>query len=191
MNEFPLTWPDNWPRTPTKTTSQFKTSLAGALKNVQEEIVRFGKDSGKKIDSVLISSNVTLGQQSPVDSGVAVYFTWDGISTCIAVDRYAKVQDNLQAIYHCLDAERTKLRHGGLNLVRAAFRGYAALPPPSSNHKTWWVVLGVQQTSNIGEIEMAYKLLSKQAQGNHETQTELNLAIEQARMLKGIKKNGR
>jgi len=134
MKEFPLAWPDQYPRhKPPYLTSKFNTTLSGALKNVQKSVEMFSKDSGKKVTDVLISSNVTLGQQRPKNPGVAVYFTWDGISTCIAVDRYKKVEDNLQAIHHCIEAERTKMRHGGLNVVRAAFRGYAALPPPDNS----------------------------------------------------------
>ena len=122
---YPLSWPPGWQRTKTPAKSQFKSSLTTALNNVEKSIELFAKDSKKKVTNVVISSNVTLGDLRPEDSGVAAYFEWDGISTCIAVDRYAKVEENLQAIFHCIDAERTKLRHGGLNLVRAAFRGRA------------------------------------------------------------------
>lgn len=142
---YPLHWPEGWPRTERPGSSRFDTSISKALKNVQDGLRLFAQDSGRKVEDVVISSNVTLGEQKPGDSGVAVYFSWDGISTCIAVDRYQKVEDNLQAIYHCIEAERTKLRHGGLNLVRAAFRGYAALPPPgSANRRKWFEVLGVR-----------------------------------------------
>lgn len=152
---YPLSWPEEWPRTKNPTASSFKTSLAGALDNVRGSMARFAKDSGRKVTEVLISSNVTLGEQRPADSGVAVYFTWDDIATCIAVDRYAKVEDNLQAIHHVIEAERTKLRHGGLNLVRAAFRGYAKLPPPSPQ-EDWAAVLGVSRDDAWGAIEAAY-----------------------------------
>ncbi len=158
--EYPLHWPPEWPRSKQQTTSQFKTTLAGALRNVQDSLRMFGTDSGKKVESVLISSNVTLGKQNPTDTGVAIYFTWDEIATCIAVDRYKKVEDNLQAIHHCLEAERTKLRHGGLNLVRAAFRGYAALPPPSSMATLHWSdVLGTHPDAPFESVTRAYKKL--------------------------------
>jgi hypothetical protein len=155
---YPLHWPEGWPRNDRPAKSQFKTSLAGALKNVEGSIKLFSKDSGKQVTNTVISSNVTLGQQRPKDSGVAIYFEWDGITTCIAVDRYIKVEDNLQAIHHCIEAERTKLRHGGINLVRAAFRGYAALPPPTSN-RSWWDVLECKQGASKAIIERQYKRL--------------------------------
>ena len=184
---FPLTWPESWPRTTSRAKSQFKTSLEGAIRNVESSLALFAKDSGKKVENIMVSSNFQLMSRSPDDPGVAVYFTWDGISTCIAVDRYAKLEENLQAIHHCIEAERTKLRHGGLNLVRAAFRGYAALPPPSVQNggKPWHKVLDVPENASLKQIEAAYKAKAKRAHpdtgGNAADMAELNVALGQAR----------
>lgn len=153
-NEYPLSWPDNWPRTERPQSSQFRTTLAGALKNVRTSVEAFSMDSGHKVTGLVISSNVTLGSQKPGDPGVAVYFTWDNITTCIPVDRYSKVECNLQAIHHVLEAERTKLRHGGLNLVRAAFRGYAALPPPEAR-ENWMTVLRVDRNASSEDVRQS------------------------------------
>ena len=193
MAEFPLKWPPHWPRTQRPGRSQFKTSLAKALSNVEEELRRFGDNSGKKVEAVVISSNVTLGKQNPADPGVAVYFQWDGISTCIAVDRYDKVQDNLQAIAHCIEAERTKIRHGGLHIVRATFQGYAALPAPNSaSARHWSEVLCVSKGADIEVIESHYRMLAKKyhpdaAGGSEEKMAALNTAIREARKEKGAK----
>jgi hypothetical protein len=170
--------------------SQFKTTIAGALKNVEKSVSMFSKDSGKKVTDVIISSNVTLGSQRPDDAGVAVYFTWDGITTCIAVDRYSKVEDNLQAIHHCLEAERTKLRHGGLNLVRAAFRGYAALPPPGQGVQEWFNVLGVSRDASLSEIKSSYRSLASKhhpdrSTGNTEKFQEIEAAYRAAKTERG------
>lgn len=156
-NNYPLAWPDGWTRTANPSKSQFKTTLPGALKNVEKSLAFFAKDSKEKIGDVVISSNVTLGAFNPKDAGVAVYFEWSGIATCIAVDRYLKVEENLQAIHHCIEAERVKLRHGGINLVRAAFRGYASLPPPSGDK--WWHVLGVNEMEPGSVVQKHYKRL--------------------------------
>lgn len=177
---YPLHWPEEWPRTSRPGSSQFKTSITGALNNVQDSIRKFANDSGKKVENIVISSNVALGEQKPIDPGVAVYFSWDGISTCIAVDRYKKVEDNLQAIHHCIEAERTKLRHGGINLVRAAFRGYAALPPVKTNALTWWNVFGVDKTSSHEAIEKAYKKRRSEEHPDKGGDKELFIVIEQA-----------
>ena len=105
----------------------------------------------------------------------------DGISTCIAVDRYQRIEENLQAIHHVIEAERTKLRHGGLNLVRAAFRGYAALPPPSAGPANPWETLGLKHGANSAEIEAAYRDKAKRWHpdhdgGSHEEMAKLNAA---------------
>ena len=164
---YPLHWPEGWSRSKRPSKSQFKTSLSGSLNNVNKSLEMFAKDSGHKIENVLISSNVTLGQQRPNDAGVAVYFSWDGISTCIAVDRYATCEENLQAIHHCIEAERVKLRHGGINLVRAAFRGYAALPPGTGGRSVedWRKVFDVTEaihnsTGALAHVEKRYKQLA-------------------------------
>ena len=177
---YPLHWPESWSRTKTPAKSQFKTTLAGAIKNVQGSLQLFAKDSEKKVEGLLVSSNVTLMDSNPKDAGVAVYFTWDGISTCIAVDRYQKIEENLQAIHHVIEAERTKLRHGGLNLVRTAFRGYAALPPPSKAMEKPWEVLGVQPNATSEKIDAAYREKAKKAHpdagGSAAAMQELNEA---------------
>lgn len=163
---YPLQWPDGWPRrSNAKTTCPFRTTLSAALNNVRDELRRFGTDSGKPMTDVMISSNVSLGDQNPKDPGVAVYFTWEGLSTCIAVDLFDTVENNLQAIYHVLDAERKKLRYGGLNLVRAAFRGYAALPPPSrAPTHPWSQVLDISPDAPMEEVEAAYR---RERSGSH------------------------
>ena len=65
---YPLTWPDNWPRVKNRQGSQFKTSLSKALANVKKSLGLLASDSGKKVDDLIISSNVTLGEQKPKDS---------------------------------------------------------------------------------------------------------------------------
>ena len=181
---YPLSWPEEWPRTKHPKASRFKTTLARSIANVEEELQRFANDSGKKIERLLISSNFTLTDRNPRDAGVAVYFEWDGLSTCIAVDRYPRIEENLQAIFHCIEAERTKLRHGGLNLVRAAFRGYAALPPPTSA-RPWSMVLELILPCTLADAEASYHRLAQKMHpdtgGSQSAMSELNAAIAEAR----------
>lgn len=147
------------PRTKTRTASRFQTTLSKAIKNVKNEIRLFGENSGKPITGLILSSNVTLADSKPADPGIAAYFRWDGLDCCIAVDRYPKVEDNLQAISKVVEAERAKIRHGGLNIVRAAFRGYAALPPPESR-EPWYKVLGVPQDCDLDAAREAHRALA-------------------------------
>lgn len=190
---YPLHWPHGWGRTANPSTSRFDTSLSKAMDNVEKALRNFSSDSGKKVESFIVSSNFSLGDRNPKDSGVAVYFTWDGLQTCIAVDRYKKIEDNLQAIFHCIEAERTKLRHGGLNIVRAAFRGYAALPPPSgqsgSEKRHWSSVLNVAPGSSLEEIKEAYRKSALKAHpdngGSNEKMAEVNAAYAEAKAQRG------
>ncbi len=182
---FPLTWPDTMPRTPNKVASKFKTGLSAALKNVRTSLGLFSGDSGKKVENLVISSNVTLGVEHPADPGVAVWFVWDGMQVCIAVDRYAKVEDNLQAIHHIVEARRTEMRHGGLHIVRATFRGFTALPAPK--RRTWRDILGIGPnvvTITADLIQDQYRRKAKSAHpdaGGSETEMAvLNAARDEA-----------
>jgi hypothetical protein len=186
IEAYPLYWPANFPRSGRKTTGQFKTTLPGALKNVQNSLKLFSKDSGKQLSELVISSNVTLGSQNPKDPGVAVWFSWDGLQVCIPVDRYEKVEANLQAIHHIIiEARRTELRHGGLAIVRATFAGFKALPS-SGRTKPWWEILGVNENSTADEITKAYKRKAAEVHpdkgGSTEAFQELNQALHAARL---------
>lgn len=179
---YPLTWPHNIPRTKTKVASKFKTALPTALKNVRTSLNLFATDSGKKVENLTISSNVTLDTERPVDSGVAVWFTWDGMSVCIAVDRYPKVEDNVQAIHHIIDGRRTELRHGGLHIVKATFSGLLALPAPAG--ELWSDVLGLSWDTTTAEINAAFRRLAETAHpdkgGSQEAMARLTVARDAA-----------
>lgn len=161
MTPYPLAWPTNIPRWKgTRQPGQFKTTLHAAMENVAGALRRFGADSGKSVSEIVISSNVTLGANNPSDPGVAIWFKWDGLSICIPVDRYSKVEANLQAIYHIIEARRVELRHGTLALVRATFTGFTALPAPKSP----WEILGVPPGSDADTIRGAHR---RKAMGTH------------------------
>jgi len=188
---YPLTWPSNIPRSKPGAKSNFRTALSTALKNVKTSLQLFAQDSGKTVDQIVISSNVTLGEDKPADPGVAVWFTWDGMSVCIAVDRYPKVEDNVQAIHHIIDGRRTELRHGGLHIVRATFTGFQALPAPSRT-RNWAEILGFHGWNGMPSkesIEKHYRERAKTAHpdqgGSQEAMSELNRARDEA--LKAIR----
>lgn len=152
---YPLTWPPLFPRTKNRERGAFKTTLPTAMKNVDDSLRKFANDSRKRLTDVVISSNVSLGVSKPADSGVAVWFTWDGLGVCIAVDRYLTIEANLQAIHHIIEARRVELRHGTLALVRATLQGFVALPAPAS--ASWRDVLGVEQSATPLQIRDAYR----------------------------------
>jgi hypothetical protein len=184
---YPLHWPDGLPRNDRKVASQFKTQLNGALENVRKSLEAFGRDSSKPVTNIILSSNVTLGATNPADTGVAAWFTWDGEQRCIAVDRYPKVQDNLQAIHHIIEARRTEMRHGGLHIVRQTFKGFTALPAPAGS--AWWEVLEVRRDASVDEITAAYRRLAAKAHpdtgGSDAAMARLNAARDQGRKERG------
>lgn len=158
VTAFPLHWPPGFSRAKSREKGQFKTTLSGALNNVNDSLRRFANDSGKKMESLVMSSNVTLGTTNPSDPGVAVWFVWDGLSVCIAVDRYQRVEANLQAIHHIIEARRVELRHGTLALVRATFQGFLAIADMSAPKFNWRTVIGVDATEkDLSVIRRVYK----------------------------------
>lgn len=180
---YPLCWPDIIPRSARRERGAFKTSLAGALDNVRTSLQRFGRDSGKPVKDIVLSSNCTLGVNKPADPGVAAWFVWDGEQVCIPVDRYDSAEANLQAIYHIIEARRVELRHGTLALVKASFRGFRALPDPA--RRTWRQVLNVADGVNdLTAVTAAYRSRAAKAHpdkgGSHDAMAELNRAMQQA-----------
>ena len=191
IDSYPLHWPELHPKAKNRISSKFKTSLAGALNNVNKSVAGFGKYSGKVCTEIVISSNVTLGAQNPKESGVAIWFKWDGLQLCIAIDRYLRVEENLQAIHHIVEARRTELRHGGLHVVRQTFIGFKALPEKAST-ESWYDILLVKQDSTEDVVKSNYRSLVTQYHpdkpgGSSEKITKINLAWEEAKKVKGWK----
>jgi len=150
---YPLAWPPHIKRAMRREKGSFKTELPTALKNVQNALRLFAQDSRIPMTDLVLSSNVTLGDNRPTDPGVAAWFTWDGMTVAIPVDRYDTVAANLQAIYHVVEARRVELRHGTLSLVRATLQGFIALP----GAKPPWQVLGVTETASAEQVNDAYR----------------------------------
>lgn len=179
---YPLSWPPGFPRAKYRERGAFKTTLPNALKNVEKSLELFAKDSGRKLAGTVLSSNVTLSSSRPSDTGVAVWFTWDGLGVCIAVDRYESVESNLQAIHHIIEARRVELRHGTLALVRATFQGFLALPGPAP--REWWTVLGVPENAGAADCLAARRRLAAEHHpdrgGDAARMAEINVAFEKA-----------
>lgn len=172
---YPLSWPAGFPRSQRRERGAFKTTLARALENVETSLRLFGKDSGRPVQGIVLSSNVSLGAHYPPDPGVAAYFAWEQMQVCIPVDRYDTVAANLQAIHHIIEARRVELRHGTLALVRASFAGFKALPAP----RGWREVLGVTEATKEA-VERAFRerarLLHPDVGGTDNAMADLNAA---------------
>lgn len=179
---YPLCWPDNIRRTKTSERSPFRTELPKAIKNVESSLRLFGSDTGKSITRVSVTSNVGLMGGTSSDTGVAVWFEWDGAVRCIACDRYLTVKDNLQAVHHVLEARRTEMRHAGLEMTRASFRGFTPALLAGPVQTPWHSVLGVKPTATKDEIAAAYKAKARDlaARGDDLQLKELNVARDAA-----------
>lgn len=157
---FPLSWPDGWKRTKTRTHAQFgkkefgvsglkRLSVADSVRRVLGELERMGVHDWE----IIISTNVPLrldglprSDQEPSDPGAAVYWQKKNQAMrCMAVDRYFRVADNLAAIAATLEAMRAIERHGGAQILERAFLGFAALPEKAS--QPWREVLGISTTA--------------------------------------------
>lgn len=195
VQAFPLQWPSGFPRWKLhRVAGGFKTDFDAALNNVRRSLTAFGKDSGKQINEPVLSSNVDFSPLAPrrdtrpEDPGVAVWFSWDGIQVCIAVDRYSTPAGNLQAIHHIIEARRTELRHGTLALVRATFQGFKALPAPTGRH--WSDILQCKRDAGKVTLEVQYRRLAKErhpdAGGSADAFAELQSAYATAKQELGI-----
>lgn len=186
---YPLCWPDRFPRTLAmhRQAGAFKTTLPAAIKNVQGALRRFAADSRRAMSDVVISTNAALGMDRPSDPGVAVWFTWDGLQVCIAVDRYSQLAANLQAIYHVIEARRVELRHGGLEITKATFQGFLALPAPAS--RPWWEVLELSREATAAEITQRFRAKAMTAHPDKGGDAEAFAEITRARDT-GLKERG-
>lgn len=181
---YPLAWPDGWPRTKSPTKSQFKVTLSAAVNDVTKEVRLLGGVNP------VISSNVSLGNQRPTDTGIAVYFVRSGRQLCVPCDRWNKPEDNLRAIAKTIEALRGIERWGAKHMVDAAFSGFVALPPPDPTKqigkRPWHDVLGVTQTAKREEIETAFRDLARRnhpdivGPSGHDIMAELNRAKSEA-----------
>jgi hypothetical protein len=189
IEAFPLYWPEGRPRTPTykRHRSKFRSGFGDALKFLQLEVGRL------HARNLIISTNVPLRTDGlpranvPVaDPGAAVYFNLKDRQVVLACDRWDRTHDNLYAIGKTIEALRGIERWGSGDMMEAAFRGFAALPPAIVTQRPWRDVLGVPGTNpSLADVELRYRELARDAHpdrgGSHERMAELNAAIAAAR----------
>lgn len=162
INQYPLQWPAGWKRTQDPEYSRFKPgSPLNEAQEVYHELGMLGATN------VVVSSNMQYRadglpytRQSVSDTGVAVYFTLDGEEQCIPCDKWVKLEENLRAIAKTIEALRGLERWGAKDMVNAAFRGFKALPSTvivTRQHRSWFVVLDVDEGANALEVKQAYR----------------------------------
>ncbi len=176
--EYPLTWPEGWPRASVRKRGQFShqknaITFYRAEQRATEELSRLVDHS-----SLVVSSNV-IRDREPKDPGVAMYWreTATGTDRVIAIDIYDRAADNLAAIAATIEAMRAIDRHGGATILNRAFTGFTALPPPAD----CWKELGLGRGASASAIEAAHKGKIRDCrrthpQGDHPSEAAINAA---------------
>lgn len=157
MEAYPLYWPEGRPRIAIRKDGAFKANFTRARDDLVKELRLLGAITP------IISSNLMLRQdglplskqRNPTDTGVAVYFQYNGQPMCFACDKYNKVKDNLRAVMLTIEALRGIKRWGTGDMMERAFTGFTALP---SNNKTWRDLVAYQGNDRQ-EAEKAFKSL--------------------------------
>lgn len=166
---YPLQFPQGWERTKSPKPSRFgdwnkKPTIAKAIEKLRNEMKLMG---GK---SLVVSSDLRLrndglpysSQRQPDDTGIAVYFMWEGEQKVIACDQYDKCGCNLWAIAKTVEAMRGIDRWGCSEILNRAFTGFAALPEKAGQaNEAWYNVLGVDPKCSMEELKKAYKSKAK------------------------------
>lgn len=162
IESFPLYWPEHIPRTQIRERSRFDTSQHRAQNAIITELNKM------HAINIVISTNLELrrdglpykNQSRLDDPGVAVYYTRDGNTECIPIDKWSDIAGNMQAIAKTLKALRGLERWGSKDTVNAAFQGFKALPEQASEGNAWWNILGVDRNASTSDIKIAYRQLA-------------------------------
>lgn len=179
---YPLQWPAGWPRTQSRQPWAGRSAppaLAPALKELQDELRRLGASG------IVLSSNVTLGNDRPADPGVVAYCVYDKMSIAIPCDRWNSVAGNCRAIALTIEAMRGMERWGAKHMIRAMFQGFTALPAAGPGQRHWRAVFGAgdgpiaREWITVRHRELA-RSLHPDAGGTDAQMAELNAARDQA-----------
>jgi hypothetical protein len=201
IDAYPLQWPEGFPITKSPEQSRFgrydwrnrKNSLTlhKARQEVYEQVrLLTGKRELENTDCI-ISTNmktrktdgeVYANAREPEDSGVAVYFQYNGSQRVLACDRWLTVKENLHAIALTLDAMRGCDRWGVSDMLERLFTGFIGIPEDAG--KSWQSILDIDSCATRDDVRRAYREKMKQAHpdagGNDEYAAIVNQAYRQA-----------
>ncbi|WP_321991507.1 J domain-containing protein [Marispirochaeta aestuarii] len=165
IEAYPLHWPAGYQRTKYPVHSRFgKHTLYGVRTFLEEEVRRLG---GKKL---IISTNMRVRQdggvysnsKEPEDSGVALYFDYNGAQRCLACDRFLHVWENTYAIGKTIEAMRGMDRWGVSQMLDRIFTGFAAIPEDAGKTRPWYQVLNVDPGITTEDLRRRYRQLIKE-----------------------------
>lgn len=202
---YPLKWPEGWPRikAPWRKPSSYFRNLT-PFKAKQTLVWELERLDARHI---VISSNAPLdrfGQVAPdalgrtlPDPGVAIYFMLEKQEIVMAQDLFDQPYGNVRSLALAIEAMRALERHGGGTMMKRAFNGFAALPPPGAQPggpRPWREILEVECPANpdgatreafLMMAEARFKTKARKAHpdagGSTDAMAELNGALEAAR----------
>lgn len=165
IEAYPLHWSAGYKRTKSPGFSRFgKHTLYGVRTFLEEEVRRLG---GTKL---IISTNmktrndggVYANAKEPNDSGVAVYFDFNGAQRCLACDRFRRVWENTYAIAKTIEAMRGIDRWGVSEMLDRMFTGFAAIPEDAGKKRPWHQVLNVDPGITADQLRRRYRQIIKE-----------------------------
>lgn len=185
VTEYPLCWPDNKPRSASRITSPFKTTLPKAEREIADEMRMWHV----RLYVVSMAPRHRLRQ---IDPAVALWWTMNVPDKPIdelrvlACDRYPHAADNLHAIVLTLTGLRAFERYGTYTREQAIEGARLALPPPTLvDGEPWWDVLGVDPLWPLEAIEALWRTKAEKAHpdrgGSPDQMARLNAAMDEAR----------
>jgi DnaJ-domain-containing protein 1 len=125
---------------------------------------------------------IYANEKKPEDSGVAVYFMYQGNMRVVACDKWLTVKENLHAIAKTLEAMRGIDRWGASDMLNRMFTGFIGIPEEAG--KDWYTVLGLSPKATEEEIKRAYRDKMKKIHpdigGSDEAAAELTEAYKKA-----------
>lgn len=190
MKAYPLAWPPGWKRTDPadRTAGKFyraeRVTAGVSIASVRQRDLTLGESVARLFNTLrmfgviegdaIVSSNLQprldgaprSDRGEPADPGVAVYWRREGEPMkCMAIDRYARVRDNIAAVAATLEAMRAIERHGGALILERAFQGFDALPAPGGGSWSWREAFGFEPTAKVtlDQVERSYRTLRSAA----------------------------
>lgn len=165
------------------TISEAATSLFEELDRLGARDVVVSSNLQRRLDGGILAS-----QSNADDPGVAVYFTLKGAPYVMARDQFYRAADNLRSLALAIEGLRQIERHGGSYMMKRAFSGFTALPPPDAPiempgpgalPRPWHNILGVAEDAPWSEVRTAYRERMREA--TDAEKVSINLAYDQAK----------
>ena len=189
---YPLRWPGGQPRRllARRQAATFQVSLAIAVEDLLTDLKLLGARY------VAISTDIPLNRmdskrigllrwkQQPIDTGVAIYFDYDGEQRVFACDKWRKVEHNVRAVGLTINSIRSIARWGSTDMMNRTLHAFKALPPDGGD---WRAALGFSTVGRLPElaaVKARYRKLAADAHpdrgGNQHEMVRLNKAWEAA-----------